>query len=131
MAFRASHSPAFLAYLASPAGQASPGGRKDSDVPTFRRERPVVPASPADPAFRAGRTGRESVPAGLPCGDCLRELPESEPASAQVVLIDGAGRAADRADPGPVPVAQIVPAGQVIALVGLVGLASVPVAPAD
>lgn len=133
MAFRASHSPAFLAYLASPAGQASPGGRKDSDVPTFRRERPVVPASdrvdqafPDVPAFRAGR---ESVPAGLPYGDRLRELPESGPAFAQVVVIDGADQAADRADPG--PVAQVVPAGQAIAQVGLVGLASVPVAPAD
>lgn len=129
MAFQASHSPAF------PAFRASPGGRKDSDVPTFHRERPVVPASdrvdqafPDVPAFRAGR---ESVPAGLPCGDCLRELPESGPASAQVVVIDGADQAADRADPGPVPVAQVVPAGQAIAQVGLVGLASVPVAPAD
>ena len=52
-------------------------------------------------------------------------------------MIDGADRAADRADPGPVPVAQVVPAGQAVAqvslvgLVGLVGLASVPVAPAD
>ena len=136
MAFQASHSPAFPAF---------PGGRKDSDVPTFRRERPVVPASdrvdqafPDVPAFRAGR---ESVPAGLPCGDRLRELPESGPASAQVVVIDGADQAADRADPGPVPVAQVVPAGQAIAQVvpagqaiaqvGLVGLASVPVAPAD
>lgn len=131
MAFRASRSPAF------PAFRASPGGRKDSDVPTFHRERPAVPASPvdqaspADPAFRAGRTGRESVPAGLPCGDRLRELPESGPAFAQVVVIDGADQAADRADPGPVPVAQVVPAGQAIAQVGLVGLASVPVAPAD
>ena len=129
MAFRASHSLAYLAYLASP------GGRKDSDVPTFRRERPVVPASdrvdqafPDVPAFRAGR---ESVPAGLPCGDRLRELPESGPAFAQVVVIDGADQAADRADPGPVPVAQVVPPEQAIAQVALVGLASVPVAPAD
>gem|GEM_PF-2645601 len=42
-------------------------------------------------------------------------------------MIDGA----DRADPGPVPVAQVVPAGQAIAQVALVGVASVPVAPAD
>lgn len=130
MAFQASHSPAYPAY---PAFRASPGGRKDSDVPTFHRERSAVPAFPVDraspdvPAFQAGRTGRESVLVGLPCGDRLTELPESEPASAQVVMIDGA----DRADPGPVPVAQVVPAGQAIAQVALVGLASVPVAPAD
>lgn len=137
MAFLASHSPVSPAY---PAFRASPGGRKDSDVPTFHRERPVVPASPDVPAspvdqafpdvpaFRAGRTGRVSAPAGLPCGNRLRELPESGPASAQVVMIDGADQAAERADPGPVPVAQVVPAGQAIALVGV---ASVPVAPAD
>lgn len=156
MAFRASRSRAFLAYLAYlafRAVQAFRDGHKDSDVPTFRRERPVVPAFPVDLAFPvdpaflvdlasdrvvlafpdvpAFRAGRASVPAGLPCGDRLRELPESGPASAQVVMIDGADQAADRADSGPVPVAQVVPAGQAVAPVALVGVASVPVAPAD
>ena len=150
MAFRASRSPAYPAspaFRAFQAGRAFPGGRKDSDVPTFHRERPVVPAFPVDLAFPvdpasdrvvlafpdvpAFRAGRASVPAGLPCGDRLRELPESGPASAQVVMIDGADQAADRADSGPVPVAQVVPAGQAVAPVALVGVASVPVAPAD
>ena len=153
MAFRASRSRAFLAYLAFPAYlafravQAFRDGHKDSDVPTFRRERRAVPAFPVDLAFPvdpasdrvvlafpdvpAFRAGRASVPAGLPCGDRLRELPESGPASAQVVMIDGADQAADRADSGPVPVAQVVPAGQAVAPVALVGVASVPVAPAD